>query len=117
VRISVRVTNAGERSGDEVVQLYVHDPVASVTRPVKELKGFKRLALNVGESKMVTFEIAASQLAFHDREFRFVVEPGPIEVMVGSSSEDIRVRGGFEIVGAVIEVGSPKRYTTAVSVE
>jgi len=99
VRIGVEVTNAGERSGDEVVQLYVHDVVASVTRPVKELKGFKRVTLAPGETKTLTFELAVNQLAFYDRTMAFVVEPGTIEVTVGSSSEDIRLTGSFEITG------------------
>ena len=97
VSIQVEVTNAGDRRGDEVVQLYVHDVVASVTRPVKELKGFERIELAAGERKRVRFDLAVSQLVFYDRQMRRVVEPGTIEVMVGSSSEDIRVTGQFEI--------------------
>jgi len=104
VRIRVPVTNVGERAGEEVVQLYVHDVVASVTRPVRELKGFARIALAAGEKKTVTFELAVRQLAFYDRRMAFVVEPGTIAVMVGSSSEDIRATGTFEIVGATTEV-------------
>ncbi len=99
VHIDVDVTNAGDRSGDEVVQLYLHDGVASVTRPVKELKGFKRIALGAGERKTVSFELPVSQLRFYDRDMHFVVEPGTIEVMVGGSSEDIRLTGTFDIVG------------------
>ncbi len=112
VRIGVEVTNAGERSGDEVVQLYVHDVVASVTRPVKELKGFKRVTLAPGETKTLTFELAVNQLAFYDRTMAFVVEPGTIEVTVGSSSEDIRLTGSFEITGettAVVRESRPSQ--------
>ena len=98
------------------MQLYAHDPVASVTRPVKELRGFARIALAAGESKTVTFELAVSQLGFYDRDLRFVVEPGAIEVMIGSSSEDIRARGAFDIVGEVTDVTGMKRYTTKVMV-
>jgi len=71
---------------------------------VRELKGFARIALAAGEKKTVTFELAVRQLAFYDRRMAFVVEPGTIAVMVGSSSEDIRATGTFEIVGATTEV-------------
>jgi beta-glucosidase len=118
VRIRFEVTNAGGRAGDEVAQLYVRDTVASVTRPVKELKGFKRLSLEPGETKRITFDLAASRLAFLDCDMRFVVEPGTIEVMVGSSSEDIRLRGGFEIAGTTTEINvEAKRYGTETRVQ
>ena len=97
VEISVDVRNAGERSGDEVVQLYVHTPSSHVTRPVKELKGFKRVRLAAGEKRTVTFTLTVGQLGFYDRDERLVVEPGTIEVMVGSSSDDVRLAGEFEI--------------------
>lgn len=97
VAIQVDVTNVGDRSGEEVVQLYVNDVMASVTRPVKELKGFERIELAAGERKRVRFDLAVDQLAFYDRQMQRVVEPGTIQVMVGSSSEDIRVIGQFEI--------------------
>ncbi len=100
VRIQVDITNVGERCGDEVVQLYLHDVVASVTRPVKELKGFERIELEAGECKNVKFEIPVDRLSFYDQNMRRIVEPGTIEVLVGSSSEDIRLTGQFEIVGA-----------------
>ena len=99
VEISVDVKNVGEQEGDEVVQLYVHDVLASLTRPVKELKGFKRITLEAGEKKSVTFALPVSQLGFYNREMEFVVEPGTVEVMIGSSSEDTRLSGKFEIVG------------------
>lgn len=117
VSIRADVTNVGARSGEEVVQLYVHDVVASVTRPVKELKGFKRITLAPGEKKAVRFELAVSQLAFYDRSMRFVVEPGTIEVLIGSSSEDIRLRSTFDIVGETTEERGRRAYTTHTSVE
>jgi len=117
VRIRATVTNVGERRGEEVVQLYVHDVVASVTRPVKELKGFKRLDLAPGEAKTATFELSVSQLAFCARDMSFVVEPGTIEVMLGSSAEDIRLRGEFEIVGETTVVGWDRGYSTPARVE
>ena len=106
VQISVDVANVGERDGDEVVQLYVHDVVASVTRPIKELKGFKRVSLEHGEKRSVTFTLYASQLGFYDRHMDFVVEPGTVEVMVGSSSDDVRLTGEFEIAGATADASA-----------
>lgn len=116
VAISVTVKNVGDREGDEVVQLYVRDVVASRVRPVKELKGFKRISLKPGEAKRVTFYLSADQLAFYDRAMRFIVEPGTIEVMVGSSSEDIRLTGSFEIAGEVREVPGERVLLTKVEV-
>jgi len=116
VRIGVVVKNVGDREGDEVVQLYVHDPVASRVRPMKELKGFKRLTLRPGEAKRVTFLLSTDQLAFYDHAMRLIVEPGTIEVMVGSSSEDIRLMGSFEIVGTKREVPPQRILFTQVEV-
>ncbi len=87
-RALAEVTNTGRREGTEVVQLYVRDRVASVTRPVKELKGFVKLALKAGETKTVSFEIAPAALACWDRDMRYVVEPGEFAIMVGTSSRD-----------------------------
>jgi beta-glucosidase len=89
VTTTVTVTNTGTRPGDEVVQLYVRDPVASVTRPVLELKAFARVELGPAESRTVTFETPVGQLGFHDRELAYVVEPGRVEVFVGTSSADL----------------------------
>ena len=114
VSIAVAVRNAGERAGEEVVQLYVRDVVASVARPVKELKGFRKIALGPGEEKTVTFELSADQLAFYDCSMRLVVEPGQFEVMVGSSSEDVRLRGSFEVAGHV-KVVAPSRTLFSAS--
>jgi beta-glucosidase len=104
VVIECEVANSGEWAGGEVVQLYVRDEVASVTRPVQELKGFRRVHLQPGESCKVQFHLSAAQLAFYDSHMRYVVEPGWVEVMIGSSSADIRLRGRFEIVGETIEI-------------
>ena len=92
VTISLDVRNAGDRAGDEVVQLYVRYPDSEVTRPVKELKGFQRITLKPGETRRVSFKLAASQLAYYG-EGGFVVEPGRVNVMVGSSSANIRLVG------------------------
>jgi beta-glucosidase len=82
------VTNTGRREGTEVVQMYIRDLVSSVTRPVKELKGFKKISLKPGETKTVAFEITPESLAFYDVEMNYVVEPGEFEIMVGTSSRD-----------------------------
>jgi len=87
--VSVEVENTGRRAGDEVVQLYIRDPVASMARPVKELKGFQRVSLQPGEKKRVEFVLASEQLGFWNREVRYVVEPGEFRVMVGANSVDL----------------------------
>ena len=86
--VTVEVENVGRRAGDEVVQLYIRDVAASMTRPVKELKGFQRITLRPGEKRRVEFTLGPESLGFYNREMRFVVEPGEFKVMVGSSSED-----------------------------
>ncbi len=116
VRISADIQNVGEREGDEVVQLYVHDVLSDMTRPVKELKGFKRVTLEPGEKTTVTFTLSVSQLGFYNQKMVFVVEPGTIEVMIGSSSEDIQLTGEFEIVGEVTDVSATKTFFSAVEV-
>lgn len=88
VTLSVDVTNTGDRAGDEVVQMYIRDCVSSVTRPVKELKGFRRISLNSKETRTVTFEITPEHLAFYNIDMKFAVEPGKFEIMVGNSSQD-----------------------------
>ena len=86
IKVQVEVTNSGDMDGDEVVQLYIRDKVSSVTRPVKELKGYKRVHLQVGETKNVIFEITPESLAFYDIDMKYVVEPGSFNIMTGSSS-------------------------------
>ncbi|HUI10098.1 MAG TPA: glycoside hydrolase family 3 N-terminal domain-containing protein [Bacteroidota bacterium] len=95
--VSVDVTNAGSRAGDEVVQLYLHDGPRSVTRPVEELKGFRRITLEPGQKQTVTFTMTNADLAFLDEHLHSVVQAGPVDVRVGSSSEDIRLKGTFDI--------------------
>jgi beta-glucosidase len=99
ITIAVDVTNVGPRKGDEVVQLYLHDGVRSVTRPVRELKGFQRITLDAKEKRTVSFTLTAADLAFLDEHLHSVVQPGKVDVLVGSSSEDIRQKGTFEIAG------------------
>jgi beta-glucosidase len=92
------ITNTGHREGDEVVQLYVRDPSASVTRPVLELKGFVRVRLGAGESRRVTFTTPVGQLGFHDRDLAYVVEPGELDIFVGTSSVDLVAVGTISVV-------------------
>ena len=97
-RITVNITNVGERVGDEVVQLYVGYPDAAVPRPVKELRGFNRVALAPGETQTVQFILVANQLTWWDGA-GWAVEPGKVHVLVGSSSEDIRLQGEVRVSG------------------
>jgi beta-glucosidase len=117
LRIAVDVTNSGPRDGDEVVQLYVRDLVAAVTRPVKQLAGFARLHLAAGQTRRVVFTLDPSQLALFDAAMRFVVEPGAVRIMVGASSDDIRVETTITIEGTVRELSTAEIVPTAVSIE
>src|ERR1051325_4146944 len=94
--VSAEVENTGRRAGDEVVQLYIRDPVASMTRPVMELKGFQRVTLQPGEKRRVEFVLGPEHLGFWNREMRYVVEPGEFRVMVGSSSAEV-IEAKFEV--------------------
>jgi beta-glucosidase len=101
VEVSVTLKNTGDRTGDEVMQLYVHQVKSTVKRPIQELRGFQRVSLKPGETKTVTFTLAAEKLAYYDvGSHGFVVEPGTFDVMVGSSSADIRARGQVEVVAS-----------------
>ena len=86
LQASVTVTNTGSRKGDEVVQLYLHDPVASISQPVRRLRGFERVTLDPGEARTVTFTLDKSDFGFYDNRGKFVVEPGQIDVYAGNSS-------------------------------
>jgi beta-glucosidase len=86
--VSVDVKNTGKRSGDEVVQMYIRDMISSVTRPMKELRGFAKVHLNPGETKTVTIPILPEHLAFTDINKEYRVEPGDFMIMVGRSSQD-----------------------------
>ena len=96
IRVTAEVQNAGKRAGDEVVQLYIRDVAASIARPVKELKGFKRITLQPGEKRSVDFVLGPEHLGFYNREMKFVVEPGEFRVMVGSNSQDV-IEKTFEV--------------------
>lgn len=99
LNVNFKIKNVGKYDGDEVVQIYIRDRISSIVRPVKQLVGFARVGLKVDETKEVTFEIDMRQLAFHDLNMEQIVEPGEMEVFVGTSSQDIRLNSMFEIVG------------------
>lgn len=93
VSISCTVKNTGKYDGDEVVQLYIRDELSSVARPIKELKGFKRVSIKAGASKKVTFKLEPEALSMLDKDLKRVVEPGDFRIMIGTSSKDIKLRG------------------------
>jgi beta-glucosidase len=86
VRVSVDVTNTGKVRGDEVVQLYLHDPVASISQPVRRLRGFERVTLRPGAKRTITFTLDKKDFGFYDNKGAFVVEPGEIDLVAGDSS-------------------------------
>ena len=98
LRISFILTNTSQYKGEEVVQLYLRDKVGSVIRPVKELKGFKKIMLNAGESTTVNLTISRDQLSFYNNDLKWIAEPGEFNVMIGSASDDIRLEEKFELV-------------------
>jgi beta-glucosidase len=110
IAVSCDVANTGERSGDEVVQLYVRHRNATVPRPVKELKGFARVTLQPGECKTVTFTLHSSQLAFHDETMRLMIQPGTVEILLGNSSAHLPLVTAIEIVGQPAEVGADRVF-------
>jgi beta-glucosidase len=98
ITVSCRVTNKGRYAGEEVVQLYLHDKVASLVRPVKELRDFKKIRLQPGESGTVQFVIDREKLAFYNQQLNRVAEPGEFGIMIGSSSRDIRLEATIELL-------------------
>ncbi len=95
---TLSVTNTGKYAGEEVVQLYLRDLVASVARPVKELKDFQKISLNAGETRELKFIIDKEKLWFYNQQLRWNAEEGTFELMIGSSSEDIRLSDRFDLV-------------------
>ncbi|MEY2423708.1 MAG: hypothetical protein QOI95_3775 [Acidimicrobiaceae bacterium] len=115
--VAITVTNTGARAGDEVVQLYVTDEVASVARPSRALVGFARIPLAPNESATVTFTVHPSRLAFYDESMRFVCEPGTFQFAVGASRSDMRARASVELGGAIAEFRQREIVATTVSVQ
>jgi len=99
VQVSLNVTNTGKLKGDEVVQLYIHQKVTPVIVPVSQLRGFKRITLEPGETQKIQFELTPEDLQLLNQHMEWEVVPGTFEVMIGSSSIDIKLKGGFEITG------------------
>nr|WP_307849571.1 glycoside hydrolase family 3 N-terminal domain-containing protein [Qaidamihabitans albus] len=116
VEISCVVRNTGERRGAEVVQLYLHDPVASVTRPLRQLAGFARVELDPGEAVRVGFRLHADRTSFTGRSGERIIEPGDLRALVGSSSEDIRLEGAFTLTGVTRVVGYDRELVTPATV-
>lgn len=98
IEVSLKLTNTGKYAGEEVVQLYLRDRFGSVVRPVKELKDFSKVSLQPGETKTVRFTIDKEKLSFYNNVLQWVAEPGMFDLMIGSSSADIRLRDEFELV-------------------
>ncbi|MBC7616011.1 MAG: beta-glucosidase BglX [Pedobacter sp.] len=97
MKLSFTLTNTGKVTGEEVAQLYIQDKVASLVRPVKELKDFAKVKLNSGESKVINFELTPAKLAFYKEKFGWITEPGIFKVMIGGSSDEIKLEGDFKL--------------------
>jgi hypothetical protein len=116
IRLGFSVRNTGSRAGVAVPQLYVRDPLASMVRPVKELKAFGRVELRAGESARVTFAVPTDMLCFTGQDGRRIVEPGELELQVGASSADIRLRATVRLTGAVHTLGREWRMESGCTV-
>jgi beta-glucosidase-like glycosyl hydrolase len=117
IELSLTLENSGEREGCEVVQVYVRDVDASLVRPVKELKAFRRVTLQPGQRAVVSFAIPVDMLNFTNRENQRMVEPGEFEIMVGPSSSDIKLKGGVKVVGENRVLGRHWRMESQSHVE
>jgi beta-glucosidase len=117
VEVVVTVRNTGDRAGDEVVQLYCRDDVASVARPDRMLVGFARVPLDVGQARRVTFIVDPSRLAFYDPGMRFVTEPGSFTFSIGASSTDIRAEQAVTLAGEVAAFRQRGVVATRVAIE
>ena len=98
IEVKLSIANTGKVAGEEVVQLYLRDQVGSVVRPIIELKDFKKIKLNAGEAKTVMFKIDSQKLSFYNQKLEYKSEPGDFDLMIGSSSEDIRLRDSFKLL-------------------
>jgi len=117
VQLSVVVRNTGERAGDEVVQLYLHDPVARVARPVKQLIGFARVHLEPGGTAEVVFDVHADRTAYTEAGLDRIVEPGEVQLIVGTSAADEQALVSVQLTGATRIVGHDRRLDTPVRVQ
>jgi beta-glucosidase len=112
----VRIQNIGSRPGQEVIQLYLHDVVASVARPVIQLTGFARVHLAAGQTQEVTFTVHADRTAYTNRDLQRVVEPGDIDVLVGTSAMHLPCRARIRLTGPMRVVGHDRRLVTPVNI-
>ncbi len=110
------VTNTGDRTGDEIVQLYARDEEASVGRPVIELIGFRRVSVAPTDTCQITFTLSAEQFAYTDADYRRVVEPGHITLRCGTSSADLPLSATLELTGPTVEVRRRTRFVTRTEV-
>jgi beta-glucosidase len=117
ITVTAEVANTGDHQGDEVVQLYVRDPEATVASPVLELRGFRRVALAPGERRRVSFRLSTEQFAYVGADYRRVIEPGVIKVFVGSSSDDLPLAAQFELVGPTVHLVKRHRYLTETALD
>jgi beta-glucosidase len=116
IHVWVTIRNTGSRDADEVVQVYADDKLADVARPTRKLVGFKRLAVPAGARRRLKFLVDASQLGYFDRQMRFVVDPGEVEILVGASSRDIRLRGTVVLKGERRPLQQQQQVATQVEV-
>lgn len=115
VTLSLTLRNVGDRAGEEVVQLYCRDDLASLARPDRMLVGFARISLEPGQGRRLTFSVHPSRLAFYDPAMRFVTEPGTFTFSVGASSTDIRLERRVELTGEVSEYRQREIVATSCS--
>jgi beta-glucosidase len=98
ITVEVSIANTGKVDGEEIVQLYLRDLVSSVSRPVKELKDFKKIKLKAGEKRTIQFVIDKNKLSFYNQQLQWVSEPGTFDLMIGASSADIRLKTNFDLI-------------------
>lgn len=115
VELSFTVRNTGGRAGSEVVQVYLHDPIASVVQPVQRLVGYLRVPLEAGEARRIGVTVPADVAAFTGRDGRRVVEPGELEVRLGASSTDVRFTVRAELTGLARQVDHTRRLHALVT--
>ena len=117
IPVSCTLRNTGDRAGSEVVQLYTHFHGAHVTRPNKQLQGFVRVDLTPGEEKRITFRLSCAQLGYYNEAMRFGVEPGVLDVLVGTSSRELPLQAKVRLTGEAVETMGRRAYECPVTVE
>jgi beta-glucosidase len=116
VEVSVRVSNNGAMAGDEVVQLYVHDEIAALTRPTQELKGFCRVSLQPGEQRIVTFTLPANLLGYTGPEMNTILEPGTFKIMIGNASNNIVLSDRITVTGETVDIETSKVFFSEAAI-